>query len=102
MALKIRLQRGGKTHKPAYRIVVADSRSRRDGRFVEVLGTYNPCDLRKDEQIKLNLERAEYWRSVGAQPSDTARTIINRFKRENPEKVQELSTPKEEAVTAEA
>jgi small subunit ribosomal protein S16 len=71
MALKIRLTRGGTKKRPYYRIVAADSRSPRDGRFIEKLGTYNPM-VPKDhaERVTLKKERIEYWLSVGAQPSD--------------------------------
>ena len=71
MALSIRLTRGGAKKRPYYRIVVADSRAPRDGRFIEKLGTYNPL-LAKDspERVKLDAERISHWLSVGAQPSD--------------------------------
>ncbi|MDP0500538.1 MAG: 30S ribosomal protein S16 [Verrucomicrobiota bacterium JB022] len=78
MALKIRLQRGGATHNPHYRIVVAESSNRRDGRFVERIGSYDPRNGKPEQRELLNLERAEYWMSVGAQPSDTVRSIIKR------------------------
>ncbi len=81
MALKIRLQRGGATHNPHYRMVVADSRSRRDGRFVEVVGIYAPKDKNEDKQIVLKLDRIDHWVGVGAQPSDTARSLIKRARR---------------------
>ncbi len=71
MALSIRLTRGGAKKRPYYRIVVADSRAPRDGRFIEKLGSYNPL-LAKDspERVKLDAERISHWLSVGAQPSD--------------------------------
>ena len=71
MALKIRLARGGAKKRPYYRIVVADSRSPRDGKFIERLGHYNPL-LPKDHEnrIKLEAERIQYWLGVGATPSD--------------------------------
>ena len=71
MALAIRLARGGAKKRPYYRIVVADSRAPRDGRFIEKLGTYNPL-LAKDspERVKLDSDRISHWLSVGAQPSD--------------------------------
>lgn len=84
MALKIRLQKGGRTHSPHYRMVVAESSARRDGKFVEVLGTYNPQAKRKEEELKLELDRVDHWVSMGAKPSDTARTLINRARREQP------------------
>ena len=71
MSLRIRLARGGAKKRPFYRIVVADSRSPRDGRFIEKIGTYNPM-VPKDhpERLSLNEERARHWVSVGARPSD--------------------------------
>lgn len=71
MAMKIRLARGGSKKRPFYRVVAADSRMPRDGRFIEKLGTYNPL-LAKDneERVKLDLERIQYWLDQGAQPTD--------------------------------
>ncbi|MBI3453707.1 MAG: 30S ribosomal protein S16 [Rhodospirillales bacterium] len=71
MALKIRMSRGGAKNRPFFRIVVADSRSPRDGRFIEKLGTYNPMlDKGHAERVVLDVERIKHWLSVGAQPSD--------------------------------
>ena len=71
MAMKIRLARGGSKKRPFYRIVAADSRMPRDGRYIERLGTYNPL-LPKDseERVKMNIERIQYWISEGAQVTD--------------------------------
>jgi len=71
MAMKIRLARGGSKKRPFYRIVAADSRMPRDGRFIEKLGTYNPL-LPKDseERVKMDMERVQYWLGEGAQPTD--------------------------------
>lgn len=71
MSLRIRLARGGAKKRPFYRIVVADSRSARDGRFIEKIGTYNPM-VAKDhpERLTLDVERAKHWVGVGALPSD--------------------------------
>lgn len=71
MAMKIRLARGGSKKRPFYRIVAADSRMPRDGRFIEKLGTYNPL-LPKDseERVKMDMERVQYWLDQGAQPTD--------------------------------
>jgi len=74
MAVRIRLRRMGKRNAPAHRIVVADARSPRDGRFIETIGYYEP--RRKLE--KIDLERVDYWLSVGAQPSKTVSAIIKR------------------------
>ncbi len=79
MALKIRLTRVGTTHQPHYRIVVAEARSRRDGRPAESLGTYDP--RAKGESVKLDLARVDYWLSKGAKPTDTLHAIIKRAKR---------------------
>jgi small subunit ribosomal protein S16 len=76
MAVRIRLRRTGKRNAPVHRIVVADGRSPRDGRFIEILGYYDPRN--KDE--KIDLERADYWISQGAQPSETVEHIIERAK----------------------
>ena len=71
MAMKIRLARGGSKKRPFYRIVAADSRMPRDGRYIEKLGTYNPL-LPKDseERVKMDMERVQYWLGEGAQPTD--------------------------------
>ncbi len=79
MAVRIRMKRVGTTNTPAYRIVVADSRSPRDGKFIEEIGTYQP--LRKDDNFKLDLERAEYWLSKGAQPSDTVASFVKKARK---------------------
>ena len=70
MSVRIRLSRHGKKKAPFYRLVVADSHSPRDGRFIEILGTYNP--LVDPAEIKINAERAAFWLGNGASPSDTA------------------------------
>lgn len=72
--VKIRLRRMGAKKNPFYRIIVSDSRSPRDGRFIEQVGTYNP--LTEPSEIKLDLERVKYWMSTGAQPTDTVRKLI--------------------------
>lgn len=79
MALKIRLARGGRRNLPFYRIVVADSRSPRDGRYIEKLGTYNPLLAQDDEnRIKLVSERIQYWLSQGAQPSERVAIFLGK------------------------
>lgn len=77
MAVKIRLTRMGAKKRPFYRIVAADARVPRDGKYLENLGTYNPL-LKKDDQnrVKLNKERVDYWISVGAQPTDTVAKFL--------------------------
>lgn len=105
MALKIRMQRGGKTHAPRYRVVVAESSSPRDGKFVEVLGNYNPQPRKNEKELDLKLDRIDYWLGVGAKPSDTVRSMINRARRDapvadSPEIRQEIEVPEEPAVEA--
>ena len=80
MAVKIRLQRFGAKKRPYYRIVAADGRMPRDGRFLEQVGTYDP--MQSPHTINFKQERMEYWLSVGAQPTDTARSLYRRFKRD--------------------
>ena len=76
--LAIRLARIGKTKKPFYRVVVIDKRRPRNGRFVEIVGTYDP--LKKPAEIKLEVERIQYWMGLGAQPSDTVRSFLHNQK----------------------
>ena len=123
MAISLRLSRGGAKKRPYYRIVAADSRSPRDGKYLEQIGTYNPL-LAKDspERVKLNEDRAKYWLGVGAQPSDRvlrfldAAGIMERPARNNPnkgkpgekaveraeEKAEKLKEAEEAAAAAEA
>ncbi len=72
--LVIRLSRFGKKKKPFYRVVVTDKRRPRDGRFVEVVGTYDP--LKQPAEVRLDAERVQYWLGCGAQPSDTVRSLL--------------------------
>ena len=74
--IKIRLQRHGARHAPFYRMVVTPSTTRRDGKFIEVLGTYNPQAHARTEELKLKMERIDHWLGVGAQPTDTAKSLI--------------------------
>ena len=76
MAVKIRLRRMGAKKAPFYRIVVADSRYPRDGRFIEEIGYYDP--MTQPAEIKVNNERAKYWLGVGAQPTDTVRILLKK------------------------
>src|SRR3954462_10096086 len=102
MAVAIRLSRGGSKKRPYYRIVVADSRNARDGRFIEKVGTYNPL-LAKDspERVKLDADRIQHWLGVGAQPSDRvlrfldAAGIRERAARNNPKKAEPGEKAKE-------
>ena len=74
MAVKIRLTRLGKVHAPSYRVVVADSRTRRDGPAIEQIGLYHP--LEEPSFVEINSERAQYWLSVGAQPTDQVKALL--------------------------
>lgn len=76
--VRIRLRRTGKTRQASYRVVVADSRSPRDGRFIEIIGHYNP--VRNPKVLHIKHDRARYWLGVGAQPSDT---VVYLFKKAN-------------------
>ncbi|NTZ43022.1 30S ribosomal protein S16 [Altererythrobacter sp. SALINAS58] len=93
MAIAIRLSRGGAKKRPYYRIVAADNRAPRDGKYLEQIGTYNPLLAKDDEKrVQLNEDRARYWLGVGAQPSDRvlrfldAAGIRERDARSNPNK----------------
>jgi len=79
MAVSIRLRREGALNRPYYRIVVADSRSPRDGKFIEHIGNYDP--KQDGENTSLDLSRVDYWLKSGAQPSDTVRSIIRRHRK---------------------
>src|SRR5690348_10888715 len=104
MAVSIRLSRGGAKKRPYYRIVVADARNPRDGKFIERIGSYNPL-LAKDnpERVKLDTDRAKHWLSVGAQPTDRvlrfldAAGVLERTARNNPKKAEPGEKAKERA-----
>lgn len=104
MAIALRLSRGGAKKRPYYRIVAADSRAPRDGKYLEQIGTYNPLLAKDDEnRVKLNEDRARYWIGVGAQPSDRvlrfldAAGIMERTARNNPNKAEPGEKAKERA-----
>ena len=75
MAVKLRLKRGGSKQKPFYRIVAADARSPRDGRFIDIVGTYNPIPA--NYEVTIDEEKALYWLSQGAQPTDTVKSLLS-------------------------
>jgi len=109
MAVSIRLRREGSKNRPYYRVVVADSRSPRDGKFIEIIGTYDPKQAGQNSSF--NIERAEYWISKGARPSDTVRSLIKKQKntvgaepaaeaeRESSEPAEAASTPAPDAAS---
>ena len=74
--VKIRLTRLGAHKRPFYRVVIADSRARRNGPFIEILGTYNP--LKEPSEVKLDVEKVKYWLQQGAQPTDIVKKLIQR------------------------
>jgi small subunit ribosomal protein S16 len=92
MSVSIRLRREGTTNRPYYKVVVADSRAPRDGKFIEIIGTYDP--KKPDHNSTLKLDRIDYWVSKGAQPSDTVRSLIKKNKKVA------ASAPAEPAATA--
>jgi small subunit ribosomal protein S16 len=110
MSLKIRLARAGAKKRPYYRIVVADSKSPRDGRYIEKVGTYNPLLPRDSERVKLVEDRIKHWMSVGAQPTDRVLRFLDkagmakRDARSNPTKGQpgKKRVEREEAKVAAA
>ncbi len=89
MAVSIRLRREGTKNRPYYKVVVADSRSPRDGKFIEIIGTYDPKV--QGENSTLKIDRVEHWLARGAQPSDTVRSLIKKGK------TREAAAPAEEA-----
>ena len=105
MSLKIRLTRAGAKKRPFYRIVIADSRYPRDGRFIEIVGTWNPILPKNDEKrVTLNSERIQHWMKVGAQPTDRvlrfldAAGLAKRPARMNPEKAKPGKKAQERAA----
>ena len=119
MAISIRLTRGGSKKRPYYKIVVADARSPRDGKFIEKIGNYNPLLAKDNEQrVQLDADRAKHWLSVGAQPTDRVARfldqagVLERSARNNPnkgkpgekatERAEERATKAAEAAEAEA
>jgi small subunit ribosomal protein S16 len=80
VAVRIRMKRMGRKHRPFYRICVMDSRSPRDGKAIEEIGFYDPMVRVKKDRVKLNLERVDYWISVGAQPSVNVAALIKKVR----------------------
>jgi small subunit ribosomal protein S16 len=94
MAVSIRLRREGSLNRPYYKVVVADSRSPRDGKFIEIIGTYDPKKTGHNSTLKM--DRIEHWISEGAQPSDTVRSLIKKTRK------QAASAPEQTAPLEEA
>jgi small subunit ribosomal protein S16 len=93
MAVSIRLRREGAKNSPYYKVVVADRRSPRDGKFIEIIGTYDPKIPGRNSTLKI--DRVEYWISKGAQPSDTVRSLIKKNKK--PEAIAEPAAKTEQS-----
>jgi len=93
MAVSIRLRREGAKNRPYYKVVVADSRSPRDGKFIEILGTYDP--KKPGHNSALKLDRIDHWISKGAQPSDTVRSLIKKNRKQTATEVPEAPEAEE-------
>ncbi|MEM1282055.1 MAG: 30S ribosomal protein S16 [Chlamydiota bacterium] len=78
MGLKIRLRKQGRTNRPFYRLVLAESTTKRDGKYVETLGWYNPIEKEDDKNFSINVERIQYWVDQGAELSEKAKSLVNR------------------------
>ena len=102
MAVSIRLRREGALNRPYYKVVVADSRSPRDGKFIEIIGTYDP--KKPDHNSTLKLDRIDHWIARGAQPSDTVRSLIKKNKKQSataaPEAIENETNVAEESPVA--
>lgn len=79
MAVRIRMTRMGRRHRPYFRIVATDARQPRDGRYLEVLGSYDPMVPNTDERVKLRPDRIRYWLSVGAQPTEKVAVLLRKY-----------------------
>ena len=103
MAVSIRLRREGALNRPYYKVVVADSRSPRDGKFIEIIGTYDP--KKEGHNSTLKMDRIEHWISKGAQPSDTVRSLIKKNRKQASALAEEAApaaAPTEETAAAPA
>jgi small subunit ribosomal protein S16 len=98
MAVSIRLRREGALNRPYYKVVVADSRSPRDGKFIEIIGTYDPKKTGHNSTLKL--DRIDHWISKGAQPSDTVRSLIKKNRKRTTDAPAEAAAPAEQAPAA--
>jgi small subunit ribosomal protein S16 len=99
MAVSIRLRREGSLNRPYYKVVVADSRSPRDGKFIEIIGTYDPKKTGHNSTLKL--DRIDYWISKGAKPSDTVRSLIKKNRKQATAAPPQTEPRAEEAPVAE-
>lgn len=111
MAVRIRMKKMGRKHRPFFRICVMDSRVQRDGKAIEEVGHYDPMVMDKARRVNLNMERVDYWLSVGAQPSEKVNALIRKVRTNTfgsaaapppmtPPKVKETPAPAETAEAA--
>jgi len=100
MAVSIRLRREGALNRPYYKVVVADSRSPRDGKFIEIIGTYDPKKTGHNSTLKM--DRIEHWMSKGAQPSDTVRSLIKKNRKQAASAPAATESPEPAALVEEA
>ena len=101
MAVKIRLKRLGRTHRPYYRICIMDGRSPRDGKAIEEVGTYDPMISDVDKSVTMKSDRIDYWLSVGAQPTPKVGTLLKKYKGNVPDKRVEKRRIREARSTGE-
>lgn len=105
MAVRIRMKKMGRTHRPFYRICVMDSRTKRDGRAIEEVGFYDTSVADKSQRVKLDMERIDYWVGVGAQPSEKVAVLINKVRKNKfgtAAQPAPMAAPKDKAAEAEA
>ncbi len=100
--VRIRLKRMGRRHRAFFRICVVDAREERDGRTIEDIGTYDPAVPQDDKKVVLKIDRAEYWLGVGAQPSETAASLLKKVGIQLPKKVRRKKKPKKAKAPAKA
>ena len=99
MAVRIRMKKMGRTHRPFYRICAMDGRVPRDGRVLEELGTYDPAIPETDARVNMNTERVDYWLGVGAQPSDNVSVFIKKYGTEGTHREQQAAAQERLAVS---
>ena len=93
MAVRIRMKRLGRKHRPYYRIVAIDHRQPRDGRIIEELGTYDPMVKNTDERVKLRPDRVKYWMGVGAKPSENVEVLLKKYLAKFEQQAKEAAAP---------
>ena len=101
MAVRIRMKRLGRKHRPYYRIVAIDHHQPRDGRIIEELGSYDPMIKNTDERVKLRPERLKYWMSVGAKPSENVEMLLKKYMAKFEQQATEAAAPPAAAPTQE-